>query len=759
MVRMVATKSLVFKFADIEVREREFSIVKSGQVRSVEPKAFRVLLVLLQNPQKLMTKEELLSEVWADAAVTDNSLTRAITLLRRLLGDDAREPRFIETVTTIGYRWLCPVEVSESAEKDLNERRNENSRAPNGMKAHSAETVVGALHVAGNGKLESPYAPELSPSSVGEPALTAIPLTTPAPARRSIQFTWLSVGTILAVPIAIAAWWLFSPRPQPRVTNITQITNDDTLRHFQTDGSRIYYTAITKNGLRFYERSVKGGEPVPMGQLDGMDPFDISADQSELLLQRDKDHSLWVASAEGTSLRPLTGLIVYEARWSPSGNQIAYVPYAAQKEVRIARSDGTDSRTLATVEGLAYGLSWYPDGSRLIFSVWTEDRATLWEVSANGTGLHMLFPEWSDHSQWYGSWTPDGKYLVFMALDLANYNRWDIWALRKGGGLFGSSRNTPVRLTTGPLRINRPVVSRDGKRIFFYGVLDRVELVRYDSNTKEWVPYLSGLSAEQLDFSSDGKSLAFVSFPDGNLFRSDKDGGHKLQLSPKLQAMRPFFLGFNPRFSPDGTQIAFAGSRRPNEPGRVYVESTDGSGLHTVTNGECGRDGEWNPVWSPDGASLVFGCSPGPKAGLNRDSTVLRLVDLKTGKISVLPGSQGLGSPRWSPNGRYLVALSFPLPADLVLYDLQTHVQRKLLTLKTNLSGWPAWSPDGQFVYVLNGYTESRVRISDGGVEIVADLVPAGDYPPWSGITPDGSLIATRNISTDEIYVLDWVAP
>jgi len=109
----MAAKSFVFRFADIEVREREFSLTKAGETLAVEPKAFRVLLILLRNPRKLVTKEELLNAVWGDAAVTENSLTRAIALLRRLLGDEAHTPRFIETLATVGYRWLCAVDQRE----------------------------------------------------------------------------------------------------------------------------------------------------------------------------------------------------------------------------------------------------------------------------------------------------------------------------------------------------------------------------------------------------------------------------------------------------------------------------------------------------------------------------------------------------------------------------------------------------------------------------------------------------------------------
>src|SRR6202167_1426306 len=116
---MMPSKSFVFLFDDVEVRERDFSLTKAGKVSSIEPKAFRVLIFLLHNPQKLITKDELLQAVWGDTAVTDGSLTRCIWLVRNVLGDDTRNPRYIETVPTVGYRFIAPVEErvesSESA--------------------------------------------------------------------------------------------------------------------------------------------------------------------------------------------------------------------------------------------------------------------------------------------------------------------------------------------------------------------------------------------------------------------------------------------------------------------------------------------------------------------------------------------------------------------------------------------------------------------------------------------------------------------
>src|SRR3954464_13372140 len=108
-------KFFVFRFDDVEVREREFTLVKAGKVLAVEPKVFRVLLFLLRKPQRLISKEELLNSVWGDAAVSEGSLTRCVWLLRSVLGDDIRSPRYIETVATVGYRFIGKGEVSEDS--------------------------------------------------------------------------------------------------------------------------------------------------------------------------------------------------------------------------------------------------------------------------------------------------------------------------------------------------------------------------------------------------------------------------------------------------------------------------------------------------------------------------------------------------------------------------------------------------------------------------------------------------------------------
>src|SRR5258707_11288776 len=102
---------MIYRFDQFELDETEFQLTSPGGVLSLEPKALRVLLYLVKNSNRLVRKQEVLDSVWSEAFVSESTLTRTISLLRKALADDQREPRFIETVPTQGYRFKFPVEV------------------------------------------------------------------------------------------------------------------------------------------------------------------------------------------------------------------------------------------------------------------------------------------------------------------------------------------------------------------------------------------------------------------------------------------------------------------------------------------------------------------------------------------------------------------------------------------------------------------------------------------------------------------------
>jgi Tol biopolymer transport system component len=365
---------------------------------------------------------------------------------------------------------------------------------------------------------------------------------------------------------------------------------------------------------------------------------------------------------------------------------------------------------------------------------------SLWEVSAQGTNLNLLFPGWHNPSdECCGKWTADGNYFVFQS-------QGQIWALSEKRTLLHPSTGKPIQLTSSPLRLSLPLPSKDGKKLFVMGQSYRGELERGESKSGRFTPFLSGISAEDVAFSKDGQWVAYVSYPDGILWRSKLDGSEKLQLS-----FPPLFAAM-PRWSPDCKQIAFE-DYIAGKPIRIYLVSADGGNSQLLLPGYSAS--QWVPYWSPDGDKIGFSGTPG-----DFDSAI-RVVDLKTHQISTVPGSGGLFGGHWSPDGRYIVAIRSDTQS-LVLFDFQT---QKWSQLAQVTAGYPNWSKDGQYVYFLRFLDNPavlRVRITDHKVEQVSDLANfgiTGNLGPWVGLDQDDSLLVLKDTGTQDIYSLNWEAP
>ena len=389
-------------------------------------------------------------------------------------------------------------------------------------------------------------------------------------------------GVTLIVTAGLA--FLFRPTlPPPRVTGSTQVTSDGRAKAaVVTDGSRIYFSSCAYFNCSLFQASAVGGDEVPI-QTSFSNPMvdDISPDRSQLLVssacpQMRADNAgaelqgcpLWVLPTLGRSPRPLGNIRATDAAWSPDGKEVVYTQ---GNTLYRAKVDGTESRQIVSVaaDATPFYPRWSPDGSRLRFSVQTAHtpRTSLWEVAADGKDLHPLLSGWNNPpSECCGSWTPDGRYFLFQSQRGGVTN---VWAIREGGSLFEKVSHEPVPLTTGATSTSNPVPSTDGKKIFVVTPHLRGELVRYDAASHQFAPYLSGISAMGVSPSRDGNWMTYVAYPEGTLWRSKADGSERLQLTfPPLYVLQP-------RWSPDGSRIAFGG-RQPDKPFSVYTISADG---------------------------------------------------------------------------------------------------------------------------------------------------------------------------------------
>jgi Tol biopolymer transport system component len=561
-----------------------------------------------------------------------------------------------------------------------------------------------------------------------------------------------SAGTAVTV-VAALAYFLTRPLPPPRALRYIQITNDAQgkvwypwFSGLATDGSRVYFM----EGTSLVQVSVGGGETVriPPSLRDPYTAlFDISPDRTELLVGSPgiEEAPLWILPVPGRTPRRIGDVMAHDGTWFPDGRRLLY---ANSHYLYSVRRDGAESRPFLDVAGTVWWPRWSGDGSRLRFTVYdpSSNSNSLWEASADGRNVHPWLPGWNKPSEeCCGNWTPDGKYFVFQS---TRDGRTDIWARREEGWFLRNANPEPVRLTAGPIETSLPVPSPDGKRLYVVGVQRHGELVRYDPRSQQFLPYLSGISAEHLDFSRDGQWVTYVAYPEATLWRSKVDGTERFQLtSSPLQASEPVW-------SPDGRWIAFMGTE-PRKPWKLYLVSADGGVPQRLMPGERM---EANPGWSPDGTRLVFGRIPWLEGGTAGVATI-QVLDLKTKRVSTLPGSEGLMSPRWSSDGRYIAAMTYGFNWIQVLFDFTTQKWAEL----TKVAGvYNRWSRDGKYVYfhgALEGGAIFRVRVSDRRLERVVTLGDMrrahGVFGDWNGLAPDDSVLITRDVGIQEIYALD----
>ena len=463
----------------------------------------------------------------------------------------------------------------------------------------------------------------------------------------------------------------------------------------------------------------------------------LSPDGSTLLILSQAggegpNDSLWSFRILEGTLRHLTNGVT--STWSPDGASVVYA--TANGDIYAIQSDGTGAHKLTSTKGAVQSLAWSPGGHLIRFS----KDGLLWEVNADGSNAHQLLPGWGKSAtQWNGQWATDGIYYFV--------SDGQIWA-RDERSRLGRIR-PPAQLTFGPTVWDRPSLSRDATKIIASGRTKRGELVRLDlkSDPKSRQPqtFLGGISAEFVIYSRDGKSIAYVTFPDGVLWRANPDGSNPVQLTyppvyPKV-----------PRWSPDGTKFIFV-DRSPQGQDAIYEMPSDGSEKpHRLLPDD--PNPETDPCWSPDGRKIAFSTSPNLGASAKSE---LHILDIATNSVTTLPESSGLAVPRWSPDGNSIAAMTLDA-ANIKVFHLATG---QWSSLDTDLVAFPEWSHDSRFLYYVNWKANDaifRISVADGKAERVADLGGmqfTGYYTLWMALDPADKPLMLRDIGSDDIYAL-----
>ena len=583
---------------------------------------------------------------------------------------------------------------------------------------------------------------------------THSPSTTGVSTTAAQRWRWLGFGACTLVGLAALAFVMRTVLPPPRVISSLQVTTDGQEKSgAATDGARLYFA----EGGQIYQVSTAGGEIVPIHEsTEDIFPVDVSRDRSRLLVLTKsfvpEGNAAWTLPVLGGAARRLGNVVATDASWSSDGDRLAYT---SGKDVYVANGDGAEPRRLVTLDGAVSWPRWSSDGSRLRFTLNGANGSAIWEIAPDGSGLHQLLTGWNSPSaECCGSWTPDGRYFVFQS---SRGGVADIWAMREAGSLFQRVNHGPVQLTSGPTSTFAPLPGTDGNQIFVRTIQPRGQLVRFDVKSGEFRPLFPGpppgIQGTGVDFSRDGKWIAYMSYPDGSLWRSRPDGSERSQLT------YPPLLAYMPRWSPDGSQIAFMG-QLPGKPWQLYIVSSQGGSVLQPLIPD--RRDQADPTWSPDGSSLAFGgqaVSEKDAASVN----AVQLLDLRTRRVTVVPGSNGLWSPRWSPAGDRLAAMSNN-GNELFVYNFGTRAWTELA--KASI-GYPTWSHNGDSILFLNhlpgGDKVFGVSVTGHKLEEVADLKNFHGAPflvgYWFGLAPDDSPLLVRDAGIWDFHALSLTLP
>jgi Tol biopolymer transport system component/DNA-binding winged helix-turn-helix (wHTH) protein len=718
-----------YRFDDVTVDRENFRVVKGGETRTLTPRAFDLLVFLVEHGGRVVEKQELFDEVWEGAFVTDNALTKAVKEIRQAIGDDASAPRYIETVPKRGYRFVAEVERDRPVADPEVERERPVADRPVADTRSSTPT-------------RRPSTPLLATASV---------------------LLLVAVGVLLgrfAFRDSSAASESIVESPSIRLAQVTTWSGLDMYPTFSPDGKSIAFCSDRSGSFEIYARQlVAGGREVQVtsdGRMN-VEP-EWSPDGTMLAYHSQLRGGIWVVPAFGGVARRLSEF-GSRPRWSPDGSSIAFqsdeltdigpVAFGAMppSTIWVMSADGGAPRQITQLGAPSGGHgspAWSPDGRRLVFATYGGGLDALWTVPRDGgdvtrvtDGEALMFdPIWSPDgtSIYYVATTlptkncnvlrvrvstesgapvaapvkvadtgrfvsrhlsisPDGKQLIYSAVAMTN----DVWALPVSPAT-GDTTGPSVALTSDTsFRKSSPVFSPDGTKVAYTskltGATADIWYVGADGRGPVQVTTGSGMNGFPSWF-PDGRRIAYLSWgggpPEIKVF--DLDAG----------SVRSLFTWSGvlmfPRLSHDGSTLAFQSAR--DGAINIWTVRIPGGEPTQVT---FDRELAGWPCWSPDGARLAFEVKRG-------NDTHIAVVPSAGGEVEQLtsdPGQSWTGS--WSPDGDRIAFAGQRDGIWNIWWVSRTAGTKRRLTDYTRPNVYvrsPDWSPKGdRIVYEYSEVT------------------------------------------------------
>ncbi len=735
----------------------------AGQLRKNEiliklpPQPFRLLQLLVERAGTVVTREEIRSFLWADPTFVDfeHGINFSINQIRAALADDAEKPRYVETLPRRGYRFIAAVEPL-----------NGNTPIPRAVDPVEAVEAIDTATFqippitridTATYQLPTISIDTASPRQGTHSEATSAQILKPAQLR---NWKWgLVAAMVMLATAAIFGYRQVYPAPA-RVLRIEQLTQSNRVENWQrviSDGSRLFFLEREGDHWDSLEISIAGGEsrafqlPFPNTNTKILA---VSPDVSQFLVvpfeSRSENLPLWITPVVAGAPRRVGDLMVNDATFSPDGKQIAI---ANTEGIFTADLNGSNLRKVAVFPGQNVYLDWSPDGKLLRFT--QRDRGTgngaIWEVTAEGRILRHLFPGVPESpNQCCGRWTPDGSYYIYTSY---HEDMYELWAVKEPSWAFPWLRHQPVRLTSGPVPYADALPSKDGRFAFASGGRSDDNVFLVDPKTSQAKLFLPGRNALEAGFSWDGQWVYYLT--QNAIWRIRPDGSDRLQ----LLSDSPVLHSYSPRWRKDSKYLLYAEMRKDGND-QIYAVPAEGGSRRAILEADHMRD---RPDWSPDGETIVFSIVDEPRPAQASVNGVY-LHDLRNGQTTLVPNSGKLSQARWSPDGRYLAAVSID-SSNIQLYDFTQKSWREIV--RGNWMSIPVWSTDSKFLYVQDllkpGEPLSRFRVQDSATEPVFSfeglLKTAATRCLFLGLAPDGSYIVRAEGKGGNLYKFELELP
>ncbi|HEY3138627.1 MAG TPA: winged helix-turn-helix domain-containing protein [Blastocatellia bacterium] len=697
-------ESVVFAFDDVQVEPGTFGVLKAGRQIPIEPKAFNVLLFLIENRGRLIKKEELLGALWKDTYVTENALTREIARLRKILGDDPKQARYIQTVHTRGYRFIAEVQVRNGESKNWHETYEDQS--DQSVEVETAEHDRDA----------NPFAPSgvshIEARAKSESNLHARRFFS----RRTLLLLAVTICSLLCA-IAYAAWRSLPYIPFSTITvgEMIPVTSSPGLKLNPTlspDGSTVVYSSDRTGGFELYARPlVSGGREVQL-TFDGnrnLEPA-WSPDGKFIAYHSAKRGGIWLIPALGGAGRQLTDLGCHPA-WSRDSKMIAYQSESLHEMIQPFASS-----------------------------------ATIWVVPAErGERKQITQPGNPAGGHLFPTWSPDGKHIAFLDGDQESMQIWSI-------ALTGEQL-TPVTARQSFTKADL-IWAPDGNGIFYaMGTMLFRQRVAPESGAPVGKPSkvadLGGTVLRNPTISADGTKIAYSAWTAKSNLLSLRLSPVRYEATGNPNALTNETNSRNglPAFSPSGKEIAFVSERR-GEGYQLWLMDAAGNNPTQLTTAPSQAV---SPVWYSGGEQIAF-------QSFQAERSTLSSVTVKNGEERILSPADGLGFLRLSPDGK-LAAFNYSPGgfSNIGVTSCQGGSPRQL-TFETTFTGFPSWSPDGQFIAYqtkCGDYQQVMAMPGSGGTAVQLTFENGDSWP--FGWSPDGEKIAFAG-SRNGIWNIWWVS-